>query len=112
MSSQSAASARTGPNHVPSTSAGTAREVTLRPAAVRPSPAHASCSSTRMCRATRTRPTPASVGSQGVPRRSSTWPTSRSRARMRWLTAEALTPSSYAAASNEPSSAIARSACS
>ena len=84
----------------------------LRPAAVRPSPAHASCSSTRMCRATRTRPTPASVGSQGVPRRSSTWPTSRSRARMRWLTAEALTPSSYAAASNEPSSAIERSACS
>lgn len=46
------------------------------------------------------------------PRRSSTWPTSRSRARMRWLTAEALTPSSYAAASNEPSSTIARSACS
>ncbi|STY68148.1 Uncharacterised protein [Micrococcus luteus] len=29
---------------------------------------------------------------------------------MRWLTAEALTPSSYAASSNEPSSAIARSA--
>ena len=89
---------------------GVHRDRDLDPTASRPSAARASSSSSRDCRPRRTSAAPASVGSHGVPRRTTTRPTSRSSARIRWLTALGVTWSARAAASKVPWSAIATSA--
>ncbi|CPU63810.1 Uncharacterised protein [Mycobacteroides abscessus] len=78
----------------------------------RPMPSSAStsaCWSARW-RACRTSTRPGGVSSAGLPRRTSTCPTADSSARMRWLTADGVTPSRRAAASNVPVAAIASSA--
>ncbi len=62
----------------------------------------ASACSSAWARPSRTRVAPAGVAVQGLARRTSTCPTADSSARMRWLTALAVTCSSRAAASKVP----------
>ncbi len=79
------------------------------PASLSPSSAYASRSSRATCRASRTSTSPDSVGRTGRVRSSSTLPVRCSSALTRWLTAEGVTCSAAAAASNVPSSTTASS---
>ena len=107
VSDQPAASCRTGTNQVARESALTATGVTVREETPWPRECRASASSTCTWRAVRSSTAPASVGVQGAPRRTTTWPTEASRALIRWLTADGVIPRASAAASKVPSSTIA-----
>jgi hypothetical protein len=71
-----------------------------------PSPisASASASNNAVCAASRSSGTPTAVAVHGFSRTTSAWPTRCSSALIRWLTAEGVTCSRSAAASNDPCS--------
>ncbi len=107
VSDHPAASCSTGTNHVARESALTATGVTVRAVAPWPRECRASASRTCIWRAVRSSTAPASVGTQGTPRRTTTCPTEVSSALIRWLTAEGLIRRASAAASKVPSSTTA-----